>query len=380
VGVSSFELAVELLPLLDTIRGDLRVADGFRASMDVTGKGTVDYASPSAKRARLAEYFAGVSHFVSGEKMQIAAQDLAADLQAKADSMFIHLRQNEWIRNAEGFGWFNGYYDNDGNRLEGDHPLGVRMTLTGQVFSLMGGSATGEQSQAILRAVDRYLFDPAIGGHRLNTDFKEVLPKMGRCFGFAFGHKENGAMFSHMAVMYAYALYERGFARAGFHVLETIYRHCVDFPTSRMYPGIPEYMSSRGRGMYPYLTGSASWYLLTLVTRAYGVRGMKGDLCLAPKLVREEFGSSGKTSVTTLFAGKILRVVYDNSDKLDVGQYQVDEVILDGRKIDFQRKTDGVIIPRTMIIALEPDATHILTVTLKKCHGEFSPRPAGVMG
>ena len=34
-------------------------------------------------------------------------------------------------------------------------------------------------------------------------------------FGFAYGEKENGAVFSHMAVMYANALYRRGFAREG---------------------------------------------------------------------------------------------------------------------------------------------------------------------
>ena len=66
---------------------------------------------------------------------------------------------------------------------------------------------------------------------------------------------------------------------------EQLYRHCADFATSRMYPGIPEYISARGRGMYPYLTGSASWYLLTLVTEVFGVKGELGDLALEPKLV-----------------------------------------------------------------------------------------------
>ena len=54
-----------------------------------------------------------------------------------------------------------------------------------------------------------------MGGYRLNTDFGGVQLNLGRCFGFAFGHKENGAMFSHMAVMYANALYQRGLVREG---------------------------------------------------------------------------------------------------------------------------------------------------------------------
>ena len=34
-------------------------------------------------------------------------------------------------------------------------------------------------------------------------------------FGFAYGEKENGAVFSHMTVMFANALYRRGFAKEG---------------------------------------------------------------------------------------------------------------------------------------------------------------------
>jgi cellobiose phosphorylase len=101
-------------------------------------------------------------------------------------------------------------------------------------------------------------------------------------------------MFSHMAVMYANALYKRGLVREGWRVLEGIYQQSQDFPVSRMYPGIPEYFSPRGRGMYPYLTGSASWYLLTMLTEVYGVRGELGDLLFAPKLL------AGVSSTTVL--------------------------------------------------------------------------------
>ena len=40
-------------------------------------------------------------------------------------------------------------------------------------------------------------------------------------FGFAYGEKENGAVFSHMAVMYANALYKQGFIKEGYKVLKT---------------------------------------------------------------------------------------------------------------------------------------------------------------
>lgn len=55
-------------------------------------------------------------------------------------------------------------------------------------------------------------------------------------------------MFSHMAVMYAYALYERGFVHEGFEALSALFEHALDFETSRIYPGVPEYFEPDGRG------------------------------------------------------------------------------------------------------------------------------------
>jgi cellobiose phosphorylase len=341
------ELLAELLPLLDTLHQK------------------VDYTAPTAKQARLSAYFDAIGHAISGEKVRIAAADLAADLQAKADWLTAHLRANEWLHNAEGYGWFNGYYDNDGQRLEGDHPLGVRMTLTGQVFQLMGGIASDEQARQIVRAADHYLYDESVGGYRLNTHFGEVLTNVGRCLGFAFGHKENGAMFSHMAVMYAYALYERGFIAEGHHALDSLYQQAVDFAASRMYPGIPEYFNSRGRGVYPYLTGSASWYLLALVTRVFGVYGLRGDLALAPRLVRDQFDAAGNASLTTLFAGRRLAITYHNPGRLEYGSYRVGAVLLDGQPVEVQAKAGVSLLARTNLLTLDEQKTHTLQVKLE---------------
>jgi cellobiose phosphorylase len=290
--------------------------------------------------------------------------DLANDLRRKAEWLMDHLRNQEWITHQDGFAWFNGYYDNDGQRVEGDHPNGVRMTLTGQVFTLMGGVATDEQAREIVRAADRYLYEPKMGGYRLNTDFGAVLLNLGRCFGFAFGHKENGAMFSHMAVMYANALYQRGFVTAGFKVLNELYQHCQNFEVSRIYPGLPEYISARGRGLYPYLTGSASWYLLTLVTEVLGVKGALGDLVLAPKLLGEQFDAQNKCGLKTLFAERSIEVVYHNPARLDYGAYQIESITLDGVPVKFEQAAGAAQIDRAVLAALHPDRLHTLDVTL----------------
>jgi hypothetical protein len=171
-------------------------------------------------------------------------------------------------------------------------------------------------------------------------------------------------MFSHMAVMFANALYQRGLIHQGFKVLNELYQHCQDFEVSRMYPGLPEYISPRGRGMYPYLTGAASWYLLTLVTEVFGVKGELGDLRLSPKLVPAQFNPAGQAGISTLFAGKHLTIVYHNPAGLDYDQYQIDAVKLDGRAIAFERQNGGVVIIRRTLEVLDIAQAHILDVSL----------------
>jgi cellobiose phosphorylase len=350
LGLTEVKLLAELLPLVDRVNAP------------------VDYDSIAAKQSRLTEYFVATERSISGDQVAVSLDELSADLAAKADWLYGHLRRQEWLPQSEGLGWFNGYYDEEGQRLEGDHADGVWMTLTGQVFALMGDVASDEQARQIVRAADRHLYDSNVGGYRLNTDFggasERLSMKLGRGFGFAFGHKENGAMFSHMAIMYANALYKRGLVREGFAVLDGIYRHCQDLTLSGIYPGIPEYVEPGGRGMYPYLTGSASWYLLTMLTEVMGIKGRLGDLVLEPKLVPEQFDIAGRAWVSTLFAGRRLKITYQNPDRLPWGMYIIAGMQLDGEPLPCEHQDRAAILPRSKIMALEAERAHTLEVFL----------------
>src|SRR6056297_2400449 len=329
--VETIELAQELKILLDSLTE------------------SVNYDSVAAKHEQLNKYFAAYDHKVAGKKNKFNIDSLINDLEEKANWIIKDLRENEWLENKEGYKWFNGYYNNDSQRLEGDFDSGVRMTLTGQVFPIMGGVATEDQIEEIIKTADNYLKDDNVGGYRLNTNFNEVLMNMGRAYGFAFGHKENGAMFSHMAVMYSNALYQRGFAEAGNEVISSIYNQCINFEESKIYPGIPEYINNRGRGLYHYLTGSASWLLLTMVTQVYGVRGKLGDLVLAPKLMPEQFDQAGKASISTIFADRDLNITYSNPEKLSYQDYEIKAVLLDDQEIEFELSEDEVLIERDLL-------------------------------
>ena len=138
------------------------------------------------------------------------------------------------------------------------------MMLASQVFAIMSGVAKDWQIEKIISSVERYLFDKKLLSYHLNTDFGQEKHDLGRAFSFSYGDKENGAIFSHMVVMYAYALYKRGFSKAAYKALYSLYQLSVNSSRSKIYPCLPEYFDLEGRGMYSYLTGSASWFVLTM--------------------------------------------------------------------------------------------------------------------
>lgn len=367
----------ELAGLMDTLQDKagierIRITKELMLLIDLSEE-PVNYDSPQEKQQRLERYFDSCCHSIDGEKVEIPLTLLKVDLLRKANWLTKQIREREWIGDGEGRFWFNGYYDNNGKRVEGPHRSGIRMTLTGQVFTVMSGIATKEQVRAVINAVDSYLKDPETGGYRLNTDFCEISTDLGRFTGFAYGHKENGAVFSHMVVMYAYALYKQGFVVEGHQVLTSLYRQATEFDKSRILPGIPEYFTSCGRGMYHYLTGSASWLLLTMLTEVYGVKGCEGDLFLKPQLLRENFTLEGKASVNCIFANKRLTVEYINHSLLEYKNYQIQNVRIDGVEIKGRPVDGGMIISRHWIEDLEGIA-HRLEVILDRGVNEEDER------
>ena len=287
------------------------------------------YESIEKKTDVLASYCKSVYPTISGQKVEMDCAKAVSCLRAMAEWIREHIRKTEWL-SEEDNGWFNSYYDNHGNRVEGPHENGMRMMLTGQVFTVMSGTATKEQTAQIAKAADTYLYEEKIGGYRLNSDFKEVKKDMGRAFGFAFGHKENGAVFSHMTTMFGNALYKQGFAKEGYKAINTLYKQSCDFAVSKIYPGIPEYFNDRGRGMYNYLTGAASWLMMTVITQVFGVRGEMGDLLFDPKLLQNQFDNEGNASLNLQFAGKDFCVQYHNLDKLDYDAYKIGTISVNG--------------------------------------------------
>ncbi len=329
----------------------------------MVGNSPDTYKDPAKKQAILQDYATRCRHNISGKRTAFPLTALANDLTQKAAWLMEHIREQEWTEGADGEGWFNSYYDNHGQPVERFQNGEPRMMLTGQVFAIMGGVATDSQIRKIVKSADHYLYREGLGGYCLNTDFHELKFDMGRMFGFAYGEKENGSVFSHMAVMYANALYRRGFAKEGWKALKALADASLNFGASRIYPGIPEYFRPDGRGMYHYLTGAASWYMMTMITEAFGVRGDAGNLILCPKLLAGQFSPEGTASIEVPFAGKHFSITYSNKGGKDYGAYAIGSASC-GKEPLAVHEGSFAILPRELLAALPEDATHQITVEI----------------
>ena len=240
--------------------------------------------------------------------------------------------------------------------------------LTSQVFAIMSGTADEKQIKAICNSADKYLYEKKAGGYRLNTDFKEEKFDFGRMFGFAYGEKENGAVFSHMAVMYANALYKRGFIKEGYKVLKNLLDSAMDFENSIMYPGIPEYFDNDGRGLYAYLTGAASWYMLTMITEVFGVRGELGNLVIKPALLPEQFDKDGKAAIKLNFSGRTLKItIHADIDNIQDNNGVYNKIIrveCDGNELE-SADLKKVVIMKKRIEEMSCERCHEIDVFIK---------------
>jgi cellobiose phosphorylase len=330
----------------------------------------MDYDVPDEKRRRLSSYLDLVQGALSGEKVQVPLVELIEDLKGKGQWILKHVRGTEWIESKTGHGFFNGYYDNDGERVDGDDADGPRMNLTAQAFAIMSGAASDEQVARSYRSAGAILKDPHTGGYRLTTPLGRHTWNFGRGFAVVYGEKETGGMFSHMAVIFMNALYKRGFVREGYEVFCTIYRLANDTEKAKIYPGIPEYINHEGTGKYHYLTGSASWLLMTVLIEMYGFRGDKGDLLIQPKLVREQFDEKNEARAYTSFIGRRVDVVYRNRSGTDYADYRVAGIRVNSHAFEYQRVSDRAIrLDRVSLARVLVMPTNLLEIELAQAAG-----------
>ncbi len=320
-GVQSIAILEEITLLLDYLPGQYRI----------------DYQSPKAKRELLDKYFKSVAHSVSGNKKMVLIDDLIIDLESKSKHISAHILEQEIVETKEGDRFFNGHYDNLENRIGGEKEDGVMMDLTSQVMPILCKIADKKMSAEVYDSIKKVLKDDGIPGIRLTSEFKNIDLNIGRITGFVYGYKEHGSKWVQQNIMLAYALYDHGLVAQANEIMKEVYEIANNTATAKIFPGVPSYFDNQNKGAYAYLTGSSSWYLLTLITQVFGVKGVFGDLHLEPKLSKEYFNKEGAAHISTNYGGYAIDVTYQNDKGLDYGEYGIGDVVINGQKVTGKR-------------------------------------------
>ena len=116
--------------------------------------------------------------------------------------------------------------------------------------------------------------------------------------------------------------------------------------------------------MYHYLTGAASWYMLTVITEMFGVHGELGNLVFTPRLLAEQFDKNGEAALTLQFGGKRWHILYQNESGTEYGEYQITKMLLDEKEIPVGENAASVCIPKEQLDALRTEMLHEVMIYL----------------
>lgn len=334
-GKTTISLLNELCQLIDNLPGENRV----------------DYQDPSAKRIVLENYFMSVEHSVSGEKRKVNIDELICDLKAKSDHITSHILENEILTTKNGLRFFNGHYDNLENQIGGDKGDTIMMDLTSQVIPIISNVSNKQMSVEAYEAIKRVLKDEGSPGIRLTSEFKEIDLNVGRITGFVYGYKEHGSKWVQQNIMLAYGLYKQGLVEQGNEIMQEVYEISNNTDSAQIFPGIPSYFNNQNKGAYAYLTGSSSWFLMTLITEIYGVKGVKGRLMLEPKLSANYFDKDKTSVISTIFSKYKINVNYYNPRMLTFDDYCITKVSVNDLDVEINHNGKSFILDNFNILS-----------------------------
>ena len=269
-----------------------------------------------------------------GNQVIVEKDKLIKRLEELSIERINHIEKHAWIDDTH----LQSYVTNHRVFLDDSNSS----NLTGQAMALLSQTIDHQKVYRLVQKNKELLFDKKRGGYHLNTDYNKLLTEMGRAYGFSYHHKENGAVFSHMAIMYIYGLYQYNFVKEGSEGYHALVARSLE-KESHILRGIPEYFNDLGVGKYLYLTGSASWLLKLLREQVFGIRLQYGKLTLNPKLTLNEFINK-EASIETMIQGNSIKITYKNLKNLDYGQYKIKEIHQDGKIIDENNlKPSGIV-------------------------------------
>jgi len=168
-----------------------------------------------------------------------------------------------------------------------------KIYLNPQSWSMLSGAISDQNRNSLINQVSKHLSTP-YGVMMLAPSYTSMREDIGRLTQKHPGVSENGAVYNHAAVFYAYSLYSVNKSDEAFEVLyQMLSINEEQFEIRGQLPNfIPNYYrgayyqhpEQAGKSSQLFNTGTVAWYQRCIVEGLCGLKGVAGDLEVNPQL------------------------------------------------------------------------------------------------
>ncbi|MBN1437161.1 MAG: hypothetical protein JW936_08800 [Sedimentisphaerales bacterium] len=164
--------------------------------------------------------------------------------------------------------------------------------LNAQSWAIISGTAQRKRLDSCVDSVEKHLMSPC-GAMTLGPGFTGFRGDIGKLTQKNIGHFENGAVYCHAGVFYAFSLYLARKSELAYRALRRLLAGGKDNPikaAGQLPIFLPNYYvgldapKNVGKSSHDYNTGTAAWYYRTVVTQLLGIRGETDGLRIDPQL------------------------------------------------------------------------------------------------
>ena len=193
--------------------------------------------------------------------------------------------------------------------------------LNPQSWAILSGAASEQQIVAMNTAIKKQLQTP-YGVMMLAPSYTEMHEDIGRLTQKYPGVSENGSIYNHAAIFYAFSLYQQGQGDDAFRIISQMLPNQKDVEQRQQLPSfVPNYYRGAyfqmpemaGRSSQLFNTGTVAWLYRCVVEQLCGLKGIAGALHIDPKLPK----SLSTLTVSKKFLGAQFKIVMKKQSSID---------------------------------------------------------------
>ncbi|MBU2881146.1 AAA family ATPase [Psychrosphaera sp. B3R10] len=248
--------------------------------------------------------------------------------------------------------WFGRGITDDGRLFGTEKDAEGKMFLNAQSWAMLSGVTTIAEQPEALTQINQHLLTP-YGYTMLAPSYTKMVEDVGRITQKSPGVSENGSVYNHAAIFYAYALFEQGLTDQAFDVLTRM----IALPESGINRDqLPNFVPNYYRGAYfqfpdyagrssnLFNTGTISWLMRCVNEHLCGFKGLTNGVEISPQLPSDwqGFGFSRQ------YRGALFTV----------------EIIRDANIEQQQTSCNGRALAQNRLLNIKPDTTYKIEIKL----------------